>query len=167
MKTKLKLLFSAILFISYNAFSQPGTPTSQPGTTMEEYNYVTKGYQAQLEMGLDMKKGYELVEWKPGYNVPYGLMWETEEYGTVQRNITFHLLVKPGSETPVRAIMVKYNYLDYEESTDNYLCIPNCYAEQEIWDLFRADYSNYSTELWQVLTWALAKSKAFEVEYTK
>lgn len=27
-------------------------------TTMEEYNYMTKGYKIQIESGLDMKKGY-------------------------------------------------------------------------------------------------------------
>lgn len=27
-------------------------------TTMEEYNYMTKGYKIQVESGLDMKKGY-------------------------------------------------------------------------------------------------------------
>jgi hypothetical protein len=32
--------------------------TSEP-TTLEEYNYITKGYRVQKESGLDMKKGYE------------------------------------------------------------------------------------------------------------
>lgn len=31
-------------------------------TTLEEYNYVTKGYQIQVESGLDMKKGYTLKD---------------------------------------------------------------------------------------------------------
>ncbi len=31
-------------------------------TTLEEYNYVTKGYHVQLTSGLDMKKGYEFED---------------------------------------------------------------------------------------------------------
>ena len=31
-------------------------------TTMEEYNYMTKGYKIQTESGLDMKKGYYFEE---------------------------------------------------------------------------------------------------------
>lgn len=31
-------------------------------TTMEEYNYMTKGYKIQIESGLDMKKGYYFEE---------------------------------------------------------------------------------------------------------
>ncbi len=31
-------------------------------TTDEEYNYAIKGYQAQVEAGLDMKKGYVLKD---------------------------------------------------------------------------------------------------------
>ncbi len=34
---------------------------AQSGTTMEEFNYVTKGLKIQLDSGLDMKKGYEIV----------------------------------------------------------------------------------------------------------
>lgn len=49
MKRQFALLAALVLFTS-SAFSQ---------TTIEEYNYVTKGYKVQTESGLDMKKGYE------------------------------------------------------------------------------------------------------------
>jgi hypothetical protein len=111
-----------------------------------------------------MKKGYELVEWKSGYNQEFGLVWDTE-YGPVERNITFYLLVKQECEHPIRAIMVKYNFSDFEETFDNYLCIPNDLADGEIWDMFKADYEGYSEELWNALVWALANSKALEVQY--
>lgn len=35
--------------------------TLRAQTTDEEYNYVTKGLKIQMESGLDMKKGYEIV----------------------------------------------------------------------------------------------------------
>jgi hypothetical protein len=31
-------------------------------TTIEEYNYLTKGYKIQIESGLDMKKGYHFED---------------------------------------------------------------------------------------------------------
>ena len=34
---------------------------SQRETTLEEYNYMTKGYWAQVAQGLDMKKGYAIA----------------------------------------------------------------------------------------------------------
>ena len=32
-------------------------------TTMEEYNYITKGYKIMLESGLDLKEGYEIKDY--------------------------------------------------------------------------------------------------------
>lgn len=32
------------------------------GTSQEEYNYMTKGYQIQLSSGLDVKKGYRIED---------------------------------------------------------------------------------------------------------
>ena len=48
------ILFTLATLISSLSFSQ--------GTTQEEYNFMTKGYQQLLESGLDMKKGYALVD---------------------------------------------------------------------------------------------------------
>ena len=58
MKSQLALclLFSAII-----ASGQDSGVAIQTGqTTLEEYNYLTKGYHIQVESGLDMKKGYTL-----------------------------------------------------------------------------------------------------------
>jgi len=51
MRTALSTLFILICTVS---FAQ--------NTTQEEYNFMTKGYQQLLESGLDMKKGYALVD---------------------------------------------------------------------------------------------------------
>jgi hypothetical protein len=53
MKNKSSLLAVSLLFTIFTStvFSQ---------TSLEEYNYVTKGYKVQIESGLDMKKGYEI-----------------------------------------------------------------------------------------------------------
>jgi hypothetical protein len=45
---------------SFAQFGQDSTAgqSGLPPTTIEEYNYATKGYKVQIESGLDMKKGY-------------------------------------------------------------------------------------------------------------
>jgi len=53
MKKFLPLLILSIVFTSSFSFAQ---------TTIEEYNYLTKGYRIQMESGLDMKKGYTLKD---------------------------------------------------------------------------------------------------------
>ena len=52
MKEVLLLLTCMFLFACFS-FSQ---------TTLEEYNYISKGYKIQLESGLDMKRGYLLED---------------------------------------------------------------------------------------------------------
>ena len=51
-----------IIFLSYYSFSQSNENSSNVtiSTSLEEYNYMTKGIKIQFETGLDMKKGYEL-----------------------------------------------------------------------------------------------------------
>jgi len=56
MKNLTKLLLSIALFASFNIYGQS---IKTLGTTLEEYNYITKGYKVQIESGLDMKKGYD------------------------------------------------------------------------------------------------------------
>ena len=48
-------------FVSLTAFGQDQVFTTPP-TTEEEYNFLTKGYKIQVESGLDMKKGYLMVD---------------------------------------------------------------------------------------------------------
>ena len=51
-----------VLLIGFNSLLLFGQTANQPApTTEEEYNYLTKGYKVQIESGLDMKKGYEIV----------------------------------------------------------------------------------------------------------
>lgn len=53
------LLFTIIILYSSVISSQLDSTLAQAiPTTLEEYNYMTKGYKIQVESGLDMKKGY-------------------------------------------------------------------------------------------------------------
>lgn len=58
MKSQLAICFLFYAVIASGQDSVTATPTGQ--TTLEEYNYLTKGYHIQVESGLDMKKGYRL-----------------------------------------------------------------------------------------------------------
>lgn len=47
------ILSSSVIFCQLDSTLVHAVPT-----TMEEYNYMTKGYKIQIASGLDMKKGY-------------------------------------------------------------------------------------------------------------
>lgn len=88
-------------------------------TTMEEYNYVVKGYKVQLESGLDMKKGYELED--------------VDEASAGERKVTLKKLVKTSSQRKTAAYMVTYKK---GSGATEYICIPNPNSDTEIRDLF-------------------------------
>jgi hypothetical protein len=59
------LTTTLLLLVCLTAFGQFAPDTTQVGpnpTTVEEYNYLTKGYKVQVESGLDMKKGYSFQD---------------------------------------------------------------------------------------------------------
>lgn len=53
------ILLVLITTLSNLTFSQE-LETEVLSTTLEEYNYMTKGYEIQQKSGLDMKKGYDI-----------------------------------------------------------------------------------------------------------
>jgi hypothetical protein len=48
-----KIILLFVLFSSACSYSQ---------TTLDEYNYLTKGYKIALESGLDLKQGYKMFD---------------------------------------------------------------------------------------------------------
>jgi hypothetical protein len=57
---RLLIVISFLIFMDgLKGQSDSTTPLASP-TTLEEYNYLTKGYHIQITSGLDMKKGYRL-----------------------------------------------------------------------------------------------------------
>ncbi len=85
-------------------------------TTLEEYNYLTKGYKVQIESGLDMKKGYELSD--------------IEKRTTSERNAELKVLhrIKDGKRE-IAGYLVIYNKTG---GAKEYICIPNSKSEEEI-----------------------------------
>lgn len=53
-----KIILSLLLLASISSYCQD----KPNGTTLEEYNYMTKGYQIQISSGLDVKKGYRIED---------------------------------------------------------------------------------------------------------
>jgi hypothetical protein len=113
-----KLILFALLMVSLTTFSQ---------TTLEEYNYITKGYKIQLESGLDMKKGYSLSK--------------VNTAKQDDRNITIYSVFKETQEAGTK--LVAY-MLEYEKKgkPKEYYCIPHPSSETNIKDLFFNSLSN-------------------------
>ena len=85
-------------------------------TTMEEYNYVTKGYQVQIESGLDSKKGYEVVSLKK----------DTAGIRTAELKVLYRL---KDEKKEIAAYMVVYQKFG---DTKRYYCIPHPNSDKEI-----------------------------------
>lgn len=90
-------------------------------TTQEEYNYITKGYKLQIEGGLDMKKGYSLIDLGS-----WGLTHNPEH-----RECSFKGLVRQGQTKPC-AIMMIYKRTDVANGAIWYICVPSIDAE-DLW----------------------------------
>ena len=119
-------------------------------TTTEEYNYVVKGYQVQLESGLDMKQGYEFIQMAT---------YTTKDYWG-ERTATLKKLVKStGTEKKTVAYMVVYNK---SESSKEYICIPHPNSEKEIlqkyWKTLWNGYDNDSARL-QIISYLISLYK--------
>ncbi len=137
-------LFATLLCIS-TSFGQ--------GTTLEEYNYITKGYKIQTESGLDMKKGYTLTDLGT-----WGLSYAED----VQRKTEFKALTRDGENLPCAIMMI---YKKTPTGSTFYFCIPNESASADIWKL---TWSQMQTDLgenatpWQAVTFALMRFSSMQ-----
>jgi hypothetical protein len=85
-------------------------------TTEEEYNYLTKGYQIQLESGLDMKKGYTMKDL-----TEYVVNFQSGNY----KKVTFKYLYKDEAKKNVAVLAIFSFYKKEENKTlSKYICIP-------------------------------------------
>lgn len=101
-----------IMTLSFTCFSQ---------TTIEEYNYITKGYKSQvIDQGGDMKKGYELEE--------------VDKISAGGRTAVLKKLLKVnGDQKTIAAYMIVYQK---DASPKEYICVPNPTSEKEVTDAF-------------------------------
>lgn len=113
-------------------------------TTLEEYNYITKGYKIQLESGLDMKKGYEIQN--------------LDEKSTNERKAELKVLfrIKNGSKEIAAYIVI------YKRGTlpTEYICIPNPNSNAEILTKYWTqlyDGGTFASERLQLITYLISK----------
>lgn len=112
------------------------------GTTLEEYNYLTKGYKIQLESGLDMKRGYRIKDVGEDFEIMYNTRFEGKKYiKGFTRKTTFKALYRDSERTPCAILMIctrtDTKYLQY-------LCIPRYDSDSNVWDLAFSDYKKFS-----------------------
>lgn len=119
MKNIKYLLVIALIISSFSSFSQTGEKEEKIApTTRAEYDFVTVGYQIQLNTGLPMKSGYKLVDYEQC----------KFEHATVSVKALFR-----DKETEPCAIMMIYNE---RFQKPRYFCTPTKDADAELWELY-------------------------------
>lgn len=112
---KRKLIISTILICLIF-----GTGVLFGQTSQEEYNYVTKGYKAQVDNGLDMKKGYELKD--------------IDEKATQERKVSLKVLYRlKETKKEIAAYMIIYTK---KGNSSEYICVPHPKSDQSILDSY-------------------------------
>lgn len=124
-------------------------------TTQEEFNYITKSYKIKLESGLDMKKGYNLIDLgNCGIN-----------HGLEKRNYTFKDLVRNGQTKPC-ALLLIYKRQDILNGSENHICIPSYDASEDIWNqTLKFIYENFKDNILfnNTIIWVLMKLSSQEI----
>lgn len=86
-------------------------------TTEDEFNYVTKGYQSQIDAGLDpVKKNYKIVDMPIDFVTKNGI------------NYKFKKLIK-GNDSLKCIIMIMYDGI----GSDYYCCLPHPKTKPELY----------------------------------
>lgn len=111
-------------------------------TSLEEYNYVTKGYKVQIESGLDMKKGYELVSL--GQEISGERKVEVKKLNrTENKTIAAYLIIYQRKGAP-----------------DEYICVPNPNSDKNILTSFSNQLypgNSDASERLRIILFALSK----------
>ena len=116
-------------------------------TTMEEFNYITKGYKVQIESGLDMKAGYEFQDVK---------ILEYKAYGSLQKYLNSgYCNVKRLFRTNTNETAAYLFYLkSMDESEDDlYICIPSPTSEEEVQKAFARQCNKMISEALVPIMW--------------
>ena len=106
-----------LLLITFSAICLT-SKTINAQTTMDEFNYITKGYKIQLESGLDMKAGYEFTK--------------IDDVVIGERSVALSKLVNNKTRVVGYLIVYKKSNKDSE-----YICIPNPNSSYEVIELYK------------------------------
>lgn len=113
------------MFLGGNTMSAQVFGVMSNPTTLEEYNYLTKGYKVQVESGLDMKRGYQIKF--------------LDKRSAADRSAELFVLKRELLDSTVGVRLETAGYLVvYQKSGSpkEYICIPNPNAPSEILSLY-------------------------------
>ncbi len=120
-----------------------GTSRCLSQTTLEEYNYVTKGYRAQVENGLDMKQGYTFQDVTEST-----LMTGDSSY----KKTEFKALLRKGEKVPCAILCIYSEVEDNVVQNTDYICIPQLDSSKEVWKMAYDKIAEFSGDASQALT---------------
>jgi hypothetical protein len=147
MKNSIIFFFTFLFsFYSYSQIEEEyNYNENQVPTTIEIYNYVTKGYAQQIRLGLDDKKGY--------------FFWDkfTRQFTVDGDNLYIDVkaLVKE-DDFKVVAWMIIFRTDEYSVEPA-YFCVPTQSSSQVIWNMSFEDLRNaeLTSDGYMVYTWVL------------
>ncbi|MCP4051719.1 MAG: hypothetical protein GY739_01430 [Mesoflavibacter sp.] len=118
-----KIIFILCALISITAFSQ---------TSMEEYNYLTKGYLLDKQTGRDLKSGYRMDATIPPFSQNIN-----DGKNTITRKLRILKFVRTEDEKVV-ALLVIENRED--TGYEGYICVPSILSSSEVKNLASKDF---------------------------
>jgi hypothetical protein len=132
MKRLFFTLFAAFFFSSF----------IKAQTTQEDYNYITKGYQDDIEKGKGIKTGYNIKEIQSQTAVTVD---------GIRRYVTVYYFRKGLVN---KAFLVKCN-----DSVGNtrYMCIPSANSDSDLWDQMFSDFASTGKEWNVTFVYALSR----------
>lgn len=132
------ITITAAIFITFLAKAQ---------TTMEEYNYATKGYGMQQEAGLGIKEGYNVVD--------------IAQISKGERKVILKELVRTTTKPQTIAAYILIYQLN--NNPKEYICIPDPKSEKEIntlyWNaLYNGNAKVNNNERLQLITYLISQN---------
>lgn len=107
-------------------------------TTLEEYNYISKGYKDDILKGKTLKYGYKFLglgQWSLSYN---------EKGRSFERQVHFQEVIRVSDRKICATVMI---YQKTDLSDTHYFCIPDHDSSPEIWNLFFQDLKFFDQDL--------------------
>ena len=118
-----RIILLLLLLISVSTFAQ--------GTTQKEYNYLSKGYKDDLDMGKDIIQGYKIE------TVSSASTKMMEETKSVFRITTLYKLVRIETGKVAGFLFEQYRR---DTGAKSYICIPNATSDGNILGLAQKAY---------------------------
>jgi len=121
-----KIILAIAFFATLSGFSQ---------TTMQEYNYMTTGYQMQVKSGQDINKGYRVESIGK-----FAVGFVNSSKANANRLSEFFKIYNENSSSPLIPIGVLVKMYRSDMVNESYFFMPNSYSTSEIFNKAFEDY---------------------------